>query len=215
MIALSRSSTQSPAPILVHYGCGLVAPEGWLNFDASPTLRLQRVPLIGRLMPGPTFPSEVRYGDIRTGLPVAAGAAELVYCSHVLEHLSLDDVRVALRNTLALLRPGGIFRLVMPDLEHEVTKYWNGPRETRAVAFNAATLGQRTRPRGLGGAIRTALGNSEHRWMWDYDGFAQELVDAGFKGVRRAVFHDSEDRRFDPLESEARWDHCLGMQAYR
>ncbi|MCI5142460.1 MAG: methyltransferase type 11, partial [Candidatus Electrothrix sp. ATG1] len=29
----------------IHYGCGLSAPESWLNFDASPTLRLQRIPL--------------------------------------------------------------------------------------------------------------------------------------------------------------------------
>ena len=34
----------------IQYGAGPSScPEGWLSFDASPTLRLQRLPLIGRL----------------------------------------------------------------------------------------------------------------------------------------------------------------------
>ena len=34
----------------VQYGCGLSDPEGWKNFDSSPTLRLQKLPLIGRFI---------------------------------------------------------------------------------------------------------------------------------------------------------------------
>ena len=33
----------------IHYGCGLDAPKEWINFDASPTLRLQKTPLLGLL----------------------------------------------------------------------------------------------------------------------------------------------------------------------
>ena len=33
----------------VQYGCGFSAPEQWLNFDASPTLRFERLPIIGSL----------------------------------------------------------------------------------------------------------------------------------------------------------------------
>ena len=29
------------------FGCGLCAPPRWLNFDASPAMRLQRLPIIG------------------------------------------------------------------------------------------------------------------------------------------------------------------------
>ena len=60
-------------PVLyVQYGCGLSCPAGWLNFDASPTLRLQRLPAIGRLFVNSVrFPDRVHYGDIRKGLPIA------------------------------------------------------------------------------------------------------------------------------------------------
>ena len=40
----------------VQYGCGLSAPHEWLNFDASPILRLQKLPLLGQLVGGPKFP---------------------------------------------------------------------------------------------------------------------------------------------------------------
>ena len=31
--------------LYVQYGCGLSAPAGWMNFDASPTLRFERSPI--------------------------------------------------------------------------------------------------------------------------------------------------------------------------
>src|ERR1700744_65996 len=102
----------------VQYGSGLWAPVEWTNFDASPALRLQRLPVLGSLGPvrSPKFPANVLYGDIVKGLPVTPRSFRAIYCSHVLEHLSLNDFRVALRNTRTLLQDRGIFRLVVPDL---------------------------------------------------------------------------------------------------
>src|SRR5687767_11842143 len=97
--------------LYVQYGCGMCCPESWVNFDASPTLRMQRIPVLGKLAPGPRFPKAVRYGDIVKGLPVADASCDGMYCQHVLEHLSLADCRAALRNTLRALKPGHIFRL--------------------------------------------------------------------------------------------------------
>lgn len=77
----------------VQYGCGWSAPRGWRNFDASPTLRFERLPLIGRLYTrnASRFPENIEYGEIVKGLPVSSGSCNGVYCSHILEHLSLDD----------------------------------------------------------------------------------------------------------------------------
>jgi predicted SAM-dependent methyltransferase len=48
-----------------------------------------------------------------------------VYCSYVLEHLSLQDFRTALKNTYAILNRNGVFRLVLPDLDFSIHKYIN------------------------------------------------------------------------------------------
>lgn len=195
---------------LVQYGCGLCAPQGWLNFDASPTLRLQRLPLVGglrrRLVGGPRFPGTVRFGDILRGLPVASGSCRAVYCLHVLEHLALEDLRTALAETRRLLGEGGVFRLVLPDLEALVAEY-SAASDPRAA--------HRFRPRGFVGLLRNWLGNSRHLWMWDYGALAAELAEAGFRDVRRAAFGDSSEPRFADVEDRGRWDGQLGIECRR
>lgn len=38
---------QAVQRLFVQYGCGLAAPDGWINFDASPRLRFERLPGAG------------------------------------------------------------------------------------------------------------------------------------------------------------------------
>src|SRR5437870_3987776 len=107
----------------LHYGCGVFEAPGWYNWDASPTLRLQRLPLVGavfRKWLPPHFPASVHFGDIVHGLPLQPDSCEAIYCCHVLEHLALEDLRSALHNTHRYLKVGGIFRLVVPDFEQLV-----------------------------------------------------------------------------------------------
>lgn len=200
----------------VQYGCGLSASEGWINFDSSPTLQLQRLPLIGRWMHGfvkPAFPRAVRYGDIVKGLPLPPGAADLMYCSHVLEHLALHDLRRALQNTFKCLRFGGIFRMVLPDLRALAEAYVGDQSHESAPRFMRETyLGHNARSRGLVSLLRARFGNSLHLWMWDFSSLSVELAAAGFKEIRRASFGDSIDSAFAAVEELHRWAGQLGIE---
>src|SRR5262245_4439288 len=134
------------------FGCGLCAPPGWRNFDASPTLRLQRLPIVGRLLAqgNVVFPAEVEYGDIANGLPLPDRSCQGVYCSHVLEHLSLSDLRKAVRETYRILAPGGLFRLVIPDLEYQARAYLGSQSADAAIDFMRGTLlGKEERKRSI------------------------------------------------------------------
>ena len=202
----------------VQYGCGWSAPDGWRNFDASPTLRFERIPLMGRLYTRNRhrFPANVEYGDIVKGLPVPERSLEGVYCSHVLEHLSLADFRTALKNTGTLLKPGGLFRLVVPDLEHLVKRYLDDPSDGAAHALmKDSGLGWERRDRDLGSFLVSWLGNSRHLWMWDFKAVGSELRHAGFDGIRRARFGDCRDPAFREVEDEDRWESCLGVECRR
>ena len=202
----------------VQYGCGLSAPAFWTNFDASPTLRLQKVPIVGSFITrgGPVFPRNVRYGDIVKGLPISQQSCVAIYCSHVLEHLALDDLRIALRNTLNYLQPGRVFRFVLPDLRRLARDYVesDGPQAARKFMEDAC-LGIVTRPRGLKGLARSWLGNSKHLWMWDFESMQEELQHAGFTGIRRAFIGDSSDPLFSEVEAPDRWEGCLGIECRR
>lgn len=199
----------------VQYGCGFSAPPGWLNYDASPTLRFERLPIIGGLYTRnkTRFPESVRYGDIVSGLPISKGSSDGIYCSHVLEHLSLNDFRTALKNTHEYLRPGGVFRLVLPDLEYCLEQYLNNKSSDSALLFMRETyLGHENRTKGFMGFIIAWLGNSQHLWMWDYKSIALELKNAGFVDIRRASLGDSADPMFQEVEDKSRWDNCLGVE---
>jgi len=204
-------------PLCVQYGCGLSAPDGWASYDCSPTLRMQKIPVLGAIAPGVRFPKAVRLGDVRKRLPVASGSADYAYCSHVLEHLSLDDCRHAIRETFRILRPGGTFRLVLPDLGYLCRQYVaaNGDPEAAHAFMERSYLGVKSRPRGMGGLLRSWLGNSEHLWMWDEASMGRELAGAGFIDIRRAEFGDSGVDNFDAVEDRDRWENTLGMQCQK
>ena len=202
----------------IQYGCGWTAPASWRNFDASPTLRFERLPIAGKLYTKnhARFPENVGYGDIVKGLPVQPESCIGVYCSHVLEHLSLEDFRKALKNTYCLLKKGGVFRLVLPDLEYSIKKYLNDPSEDAALIFMRETsLGQERRSWGLKGVNFSLLGNSQHLWMWDYKSIESELRRAGFVEIRKARFGDSVDPLFGDVEEKGRWENCLGVECLK
>ncbi len=200
----------------VQYGCGQHAPETWRNFDSSPTLRLQRIPIIGSRFSGgrfPVFPPNVEYGDIVEGLPVGQQSCQAIYCAHVLEHLTLEDCRAALRNTFRHLKPGGTFRLVVPDLQQIASDY---VQSDGSYAFmEILQLGRTSRPHSLEGFAREWLGNGHHLWMWDFTSLNRELQEAGFWDIRRAEYGDASEQRFKEVELEDRWACCLGIECRR
>lgn len=204
--------------LFVQYGCGLSAPQGWRNFDASPTLRLQRLPIIGGLVTRGRvrFPANVAYGDVVRGLPLADASCDGIYCSHVLEHLSLADFRTALRESRRVLKPGGLFRGVMPDLAVIARAYVADPAPGAAVDFmNSTLLGAERRPRGLRGLVEEYFGNSRHLWLWDYKAAAAELEEAGFRDIRPAQFGDAAEPAFALVEEADRWQDALGFECRR
>src|SRR5262245_30886383 len=164
-------------PLYVQFGCGFCAPQGWINFDSSPTLRIERLPVFGRLVRrgAARFPANVRYGDIAQGLPISDESCAGLYGSHVLEHLALDAFRAALGNARRYLRPNGIFRALVPDLEAGARNYLDtltNDRDAGLKFVRGSCLGEECRPRGIRPRLVSAMGNARHRWMWDYPGLS-------------------------------------------
>lgn len=215
----NRNMSAVKDKMYVQYGCGLSAPEEWTNFDVSPTLRIQKTPIIGTIMKSvlnTTFPENVLYGDIIMGLPIDDNICNGLYCSHTLEHLSLEDCRQALVNSYKLLKPGGIFRCVVPDLEFAARKYIteleNGSEKANLNFFNSTLLGVKGRPRNFKGFISTFWGNSHHLWMWDRQSLTHELQKVGFTKIRICTFNDSEDEMFRLVENKDRFANAVSIE---
>ena len=204
----------------IQFGCGLCAPLTWRNFDAGPAFWLQKnLPFIKRAVVRrgfPDYPANIEYGDVIEGLPVAERSAPGAYCSHVLEHLALNEFRVTLQHVFSYLKPGGVFRLVVPDLEYFARLYVNSDRVDASITFmREAHLGEADKTRGLGDMAKSLFGRSRHLTMWDYKVMAAELDRVGFTRIRRASFNDAEDPRFLDVEELGRWENCLGVECRR
>ena len=91
----------------INLACGpfFIDNDDWANFDFSTTnLSVRRANLLDRL-------------------PLPSGKAELVYATHFLEHIPRRDVHNFLFECHRVLMPGGVIRLVMPDLEEMARSY--------------------------------------------------------------------------------------------
>ncbi len=219
---LGRTARRSASPeggMYVQFGCGFCAPEGWRSFDSSYTLLYERLPIVGRLFTknSSRFPPSVQYGNVVKGLPVAPNSCRGIYASHVLEHLAFEDCRIALANTYRALRPDGIFRLIVPDLELDARRYLQALATESPSAGEAfmesMALGRRRQPSGIIPLLYSFLNSSAHLWMWDFPSMRHQLEEAGFVRVRRCSYHDSDDPGFLLVEDALRFEGALAIEA--
>jgi predicted SAM-dependent methyltransferase len=204
----------------VQYGCGFTAPAEWVNYDASPTLRFERLPILGKIYTRniQRFPKNVKFGDVVKGLPEKQNSCDGIYCSHILEHLAYDDFLTALKNTWIILKPGGIFRGVVPDLRSAVLNYIEEYDRIDAPAnelMRNTMLGVENRAKNLLSSIKGMYGNSKHLWMWDYKSLEFELKKMGFVNIRQCSFGDSSDPFFRYVEEEGRFLQAVAFECQK
>lgn len=125
--------------LMLNLGCGERTHPEWVNIDFSLRARLRSVPLVRRLFGGPNPPGYVNH-DLRKGIPVASASADVVYTSHVLEHLEPEHAAPFLREAHRALRPGGVIRVVVPDLESAARAYLDALDAWRAGQIPDAEL---------------------------------------------------------------------------
>ncbi|MEM8642866.1 MAG: methyltransferase domain-containing protein [Cyanobacteria bacterium P01_G01_bin.54] len=212
-------------PICLHVGCGLVVGQSWLNVDASPSLRLVKLPLMGGWLQQrlnlPPWSPQVRYGNIVQGLAIAPRSCELIYASHVLEHLSRQDFERAMQRIWGYLQPGGTFRAVVPDLEGLARDYCQALQDP-AIASQAADtfmqlscLGHPGSRATLRQRLRDALANHRHQWMWDRASLTEAFTAQGFTAVRVCPYRDWPDARFAEVEHEESLTGAIAVQGQK
>jgi len=176
-------------------GCGRTAIPGWYNFDNSPSVRLARHALLVRLLEiiGVLKPEQVqfirdartldiRWADATRRIPLPDGSLEVIYSSHMLEHLDREDVKRFLREVRRLLAVGGILRLSVPDLDKMVKQYIV---QKDADAFLDRMNIAPRRPRGFLGKVKFSLtGVRHHQWMYDADSLLRLVQRHGFINAR-------------------------------
>lgn len=181
----------------LHLGCGLHSPAGWLNVDGSIQAVLARHGWLKRALVRarllPPKQAQIPWGrnvlrlDLSRPLPLASDRFVAVYASHTLEHLYLDRARQLLRECLRVLVPGGVCRMVVPDLASFVQRYLAlRARHDPAAADRLMELinaHPREAPSGLLGWYHRLCDRHTHKWMYDGESLAAAFRAAGFEQV--------------------------------
>jgi hypothetical protein len=102
-------------PLRLNLGCGHIALDGFVNVDM-------------REIPGVDVVSAI------DDLPFEPGTVGEIFSAHVLEHFpELELSRRLLPYWVSLLRPGGVFRAVVPDLPSMIGQYERGDIDFEAL----------------------------------------------------------------------------------
>jgi SAM-dependent methyltransferase len=211
---------------ILNLGCGAKTSSDpdVINVDWSIYLRLRKSGIL-RVLARPfldgirrqrfnSLPKNIMVQNLRKGLPFESQSVDVVYHSHFLEHLDRDAAVKFLREVKRTLKPGGIQRIVVPDLENIVKAYinhlascQNNPDETKNHdAYVAAIIKQCVQKETSGTSHQPSvrrwvenaiLGDARqrgqtHQWMYDTFNLSAILNDLGFNNPRICKYNESQ-----------------------
>ena len=217
--------TESAPLVVLNLGCGSKTSDlpGVTNIDWNYYLKLGRS-RFGReigyaLLKGErldrlkSIPENILVHDLAKGIPAEDRSVDVVYHSHMLEHLDRAVVPHFLREAFRVLKPGGIHRIVVPDLERLANEYLESLRRRTESgdpsghdkyvealfeqSVRKVSAGQRSEQRRIVRlAERVLVGDARrrgetHQWMYDHVNLAGLLQEAGYEGVSTERFCSS------------------------
>lgn len=89
----------------LNVGCGNKFHKKWINVDVV------------------SNSPHVKSYNLLKGIPFSENQFEVVYHSQVLEHFPKEKAHDFIKECLRVLKPGGILRVVVPDLENIINEY--------------------------------------------------------------------------------------------
>lgn len=164
---IARLPTAPDGRRLLHIGCGEINASGFINLDAR---RFRHVHFISRDLLDLTF--------------IPAEELNLIYMSHILEHVPHQKVVSVLRQCMTRLKPGGVCRVSVPDFDLILAVYENTGRSILAV-------------------LGPLMGGQDYQYNFHYGAFNRQWLQecferAGFVNVQSwnpasVSDHDFED----------------------
>ena len=157
----------------LHIGSGPSPIAGWVNIDILP------------------YPGVDHIMDVRHGLPFDSVA--FIFAEHFLEHLSLGDGLLFLRECRRALRPDGVLRLSTPNLDWVWLTHYKDP------------AGMSDQQRLLGCLeMNRAFHGWGHRFLYNSGTLSRALKAAGFAEITFTAYGESAQPELRGLERHER-----------
>lgn len=128
-------------------------------------------------------------------------SVDIIYSSHLFEHLSLHSADLFLKEAHRTLKTGGSIRLVVPDLykicKKYIETYESGENPTTEYimwAINMHREGQYGKKIPLWKKMILEIQGypHQHKFMYDERSLAEKMALAGFRELRSTVYGESK-----------------------
>lgn len=172
----------------LNWGCGEHPEPGWINSD---------------IKDGPGIDVSC---DIREGLPLEADTIDYAVSIHALPEIPYTDIVGALRELRRVLKPGGVLRLALPDLDKGIQAYLSEDEDYFLIPDeDARAIGSKF--------IVQMIWYGYSRTLFTYDFTAELLRKAGFTQVTRSDFRTTASRFPEIVELDSREKESLYVEA--
>jgi SAM-dependent methyltransferase len=183
-------TAMAPTIKRLNWGCGAQGEPGWINSD---------------LKEGPGIDISV---DIRDGLPVESDSLDYVVSIHALPMISYPDLVPVLTELRRVLRPGGVLRLGLPDLDKGIDAYRGG----RASHFFVEDSDARSMS---GKFILHMLWFGYSVTLFTPEFTEELLVRAGFEDVAHCAYRETRSALDGITELDNREDESFFIEAVK
>jgi SAM-dependent methyltransferase len=170
----------------LHFGCFDQPVDDWLNTDITPHIWISRIPFLASVLYKLNIIDKNRYKQHQAGIfrkvsymditkrfPYADDTFECAFSSHVLEHLRPSQAEICLREVYRVLKPNGILRIAVPDLDQIIKRYDPiVPDDFVEMIFEGRQSGEKNR----------------HHWMYNEISLQRVFELAGFREITRCKF---------------------------
>lgn len=174
----------------MNWGCGAVTRPGWINSDRVSG-------------PGVDLPC-----DIRGRLPLEDNSLDYITSIHALPEIPYMDLEDVLWELRRVLRPGGVLRLGLPDMERAIDAYLRNDRDYFLIPDDVS------QSRG-GKMIVQLIWYGRSRTMFTYD-FTEELLQkSGFREVHRCAFGQTQSPFPEIVDLDNRPRESLFVEAVK
>jgi predicted SAM-dependent methyltransferase len=192
--------------VKLNLGCGGTTPQGWINVDYALGAKLARVPLFKTVnkrfkLFNMDWNPEIYLHDLCKPFPWSPNSVDVVYSSHTLAHMLRDDGRRFLGECHKVLKPGGVIRIVVPDLKPIIDRYVSGDITADYIFEELWCL---YRP--VKGRIRKILSpymQYPHKCMYDPSTLLKVMTQVGFQ-VEQKGYCESRIEDIADIEIESR-----------
>jgi predicted SAM-dependent methyltransferase len=179
----------------INIGCGKSPTLNWKNYDNSPSIKLAKYHFLAKLLKklklinSPQFElinfykqNKVFFANASKSIPEPSNSVSIIYSSHMFEHLDKREATQFLAECYRVLKPNGIIRLAIPNIEIPVSEYL---KNKDADVFIESTHLCLDRPRTFREILKFLLvGNRNHQWMYDGKSLSKKIASCGFVDVK-------------------------------